>query len=160
MRVETRRCSGAGSPKQLPNLPVASRDPAHRHHLTCHTLPLLPSLNCPSERKQATCADTDMHCAQELHVDISVSSGGLDQFLDVLPLIVEEGGMAVLQLNTSGVMAFLEAHADLETAPAILVQLLASPQHGELKMLDEGNVTTFTQQQLDMGAVRHHTLIR
>jgi hypothetical protein len=68
--------------------------------------------------------------------------------------------MAVLQLNTSGVMAFLEAHADLETAPAILVQLLASPQHGELKMLDDGNITTFTQQQLDMGAVRHHTLIR
>jgi hypothetical protein len=87
-----------------------------------------------------------------------VSSGGLDQFLDVLPLIVEEGGMAVLQLNTSGVMAFLEAHADLETAPAILVQLSASPQHGELKALGDGNVTAFTQQQLDSGAVRHHTL--
>jgi hypothetical protein len=87
-----------------------------------------------------------------------VSSGGLDQFLDVLPLTVEEGGMAVLQLNTSGVVAFLEAHADLETAPAILVQLLASPQHGELKVLDDGNITTFTQQQLDLGTVRHQTL--
>jgi hypothetical protein len=26
-------------------------------------------------------------------------------------------------------------------------------------MMDDGNITTFTQQQLDMGAVRHHTLI-
>jgi hypothetical protein len=98
----------------------------------------------------------DINCLQELHIDISVSSGGLDQFLDVLPLIVEEGGMAVLQLNVSGVMEFLEAHANLETAPAILVQLSASPQHGELKVLDNGNITTFTQLQLDLGTVRHH----
>lgn len=66
--------------------------------------------------------------------------------------------MAVLHLNMSGVMEFLEAHANLETAPAIMVQLSASPQNGELKVLDDGNVTMFTQQQLDLGMVRHHML--
>jgi hypothetical protein len=98
----------------------------------------------------------DSNCLQELHIDISVSSGGLDQFLDVLPLIVEEGGMAVLQLNVSGVMEFLETHANLETAPAILVQLSAGPQHGKLKVLDDDNITSFTQKQLDLGTVRHN----
>ncbi|XP_069672310.1 chondroitin sulfate proteoglycan 4 [Periplaneta americana] len=90
---------------------------------------------------------------QELHIDVSVSSGGLDQFLDIQPLTVEEGGQAVLQLNTSGVVAFLEAHADLETAPAIVMQLSASPQHGEVRIQGEGNATTFNQQQLDGGEV-------
>jgi hypothetical protein len=91
---------------------------------------------------------------QELHIDISVSSGGLDQFLDAKPLSVEEGGVVVMQLNTTGVVTFLEAHTDLETTPAILIQLLVSPQHGELRVQDDGNVTTFTQQQVDAGEVR------
>jgi hypothetical protein len=82
-----------------------------------------------------------------------VSSGGLDQFLDVVPLNVEEGGVAVVRLNTSGVVYFLEAHADMETAPVILMQLLASPEHGEVRVLDDKNVTTVTQQQLDAGEV-------
>jgi len=92
-------------------------------------------------------------CLQELHIDISVSSGGLDQFLDVAPLKVEEGGVAVLHLNTSGVVLFLEAHADMETAPLIMMQLMASPEHGELRMLGDKNMTTVTQQQLDAGEV-------
>ena len=92
-------------------------------------------------------------CMQELHIDISVSSGGLDQFLDVVPLKVEEGGVAVVHLNTSGVVSFLEAHADMETAPLIMMQLMASPEHGELRMLGEKNMTTVTQQQLDAGEV-------
>jgi hypothetical protein len=96
----------------------------------------------------------DSLCVQELHIDISVSSGGLDQFLDAASLSVEEGGMTVMQLNTSGVVSFLEAHADLETAPTILIQLLASPQHGELRVQGDGNITTFTQQQVDAGEVR------
>lgn len=82
-----------------------------------------------------------------------MSSGGLDQFLDVVPLNVEEGGVAVVRLNTSGVVYFLEAHADMETAPVILMQLLASPEHGEVRVLDDKNVTTVTQQQLDAGEV-------
>jgi hypothetical protein len=94
---------------------------------------------------------------QELHIDISVSSGGLDQFLDAVPLNVEEGGMAVMQLNTTGVLSFLEEHTDLQTASAILIQLLASPQHGELRVQGDGNMTTFTQQQVDAGEVRSYT---
>jgi hypothetical protein len=90
---------------------------------------------------------------QELRIDISVSSGGLDQFLDVVPLKVEEGGVVVVHLNTSGVVSFLEAHADMETAPLIMMQLMASPEHGELKMLGDKNVTIVTQQQLDAGEV-------
>ena len=61
--------------------------------------------------------------------------------------------MAVVRLNTSGVVSFLEAHADMETAPVILMQLLASPEHGEVRVLDDKNVTTVTQQQLDAGEV-------
>lgn len=97
-----------------------------------------------------------MICVQELNIDISVSSGGLDQFLDAVPLNVEEGGMAVMQLNTTGVVSFLAAHADLETAPVILIQLLTSPQHGELRVQDDGNTTSFTQQQVDAGEVRSY----
>jgi hypothetical protein len=97
---------------------------------------------------------------QELHIDISVSSGGLDQFLDVVPLNVEEGGVAVVHLNTSGVVSFLEAHADMETAPVILMQLLASPEHGELRVLNDKNMTTVTQQQLDAGEVGSQSDVR
>jgi hypothetical protein len=90
---------------------------------------------------------------QELHIDISVSSGGLDQFLDVVPLKVEEGGVSVVHLNTSGVILFLEAHAEMETAPLLMMQLMASPEHGELRVLGDKNMTTVTQQQLDVGEV-------
>jgi sugar (pentulose or hexulose) kinase len=90
---------------------------------------------------------------QELHIDISVSSGGLDQFLEVVPLKVDEGGVAVVRLNTSGVVSFLETHADMETAPLIMMQLMASPEHGELRMFGDRNITTVTQQQLDAGEV-------
>ena len=92
-------------------------------------------------------------CMQELHIDISVSSGGLDQFLDVVPLKVEEGGVAVVHLNTTAVVSFLEAHADMEKAPLIMMQLLASPEHGELRTVGDKNITTVTQQQLDAGEV-------
>ena len=93
-----------------------------------------------------------------LHIDVSVSSGGLDQFVDTPALTVEEGGVGVVQLNTSGVVTFLEAHADLDAAPAILLQLSAPPQHGELRVLADNNITSFTQQQLDAGDVSIDTL--
>ena len=98
------------------------------------------------------------YCGQVLHIDVSVSSGGLDQFVDTPTLIVEEGGVGVLQLNTSGVVTFLEAHADLDTAPAILLQLSSPPQHGDLRVLGDTNITSFTQLQVDAGDVSTDTI--
>ncbi|XP_068083524.1 chondroitin sulfate proteoglycan 4 [Anabrus simplex] len=89
---------------------------------------------------------------QYLHIDISVSSGGLDQFLVLTPLEVEEGGSVVVRFNTSGVVDFLETHADVDI-PGVMVQLSASLMHGELCVAGEGNATSFTPAQMDAGEV-------
>lgn len=41
----------------------------------------------------------------------------------------------------------------MEKAPLIMMQLLASPEHGELRTVGDKNMTTVTQQQLDAGEV-------
>lgn len=85
-------------------------------------------------------------------MDISVSSGGLDQFLVIPPLEVEEGGSAPVYINTSGVAAFLESRSEVEVA-CLLLQVAAPLRHGALVIAGDANETVFTQTEMDNGEV-------
>ncbi|XP_046998026.1 chondroitin sulfate proteoglycan 4 [Schistocerca americana] len=85
-------------------------------------------------------------------VDISVSSGGLEQFLPLPTLQVEEGGSAQVRINTSGVAAFLDSRAEVEVA-CLLLDLAAPLQHGQLIISGSDNETIFTQSEMDAGEV-------
>nr|CAD7456886.1 unnamed protein product [Timema tahoe] len=89
---------------------------------------------------------------QELYIDISISSGGLDQFLDIPLLDLDEGKSVPLRLNISSVVAFLEAHADIDS-PVVTTQLVSQPRHGELAVAGDTNITNFGQDKLDSGEI-------
>ncbi|XP_076261908.1 chondroitin sulfate proteoglycan 4-like protein isoform X2 [Rhynchophorus ferrugineus] len=86
-------------------------------------------------------------------IDISVSSGGLDSYVQVPKIVVDEGGTINVPLNLSEVVSFLEMHAGLR-APVIHVSV-ENPRHGRLFLQNnkEGGLMTFTQQQLESGQV-------
>ncbi|KAK9890480.1 hypothetical protein WA026_010562 [Henosepilachna vigintioctopunctata] len=93
-----------------------------------------------------------------LKIDISVSSGGLDTFINIPRLTVDEGGMTNIPLNLSEVVQFLENHSGLHS-PIIHVSASA-PQYGQL-LLKEHNtnftvLNVFTQQHLESGLVFYH----
>nr|CAH7751852.1 unnamed protein product [Callosobruchus chinensis] len=88
---------------------------------------------------------------QVLKIDISVSSGGLDAFVSIPKISVDEGGLTNIPLNLSGVVSFLENHAGLR-APIIHASALP-PQHGQIFLQHARNLTTFTQQQLESSQV-------
>ncbi|GLH14437.1 Uncharacterized protein GBIM_18836, partial [Gryllus bimaculatus] len=91
---------------------------------------------------------------QSMIIDISIVSGGLDQFLVMTPLEVDEGGIIKIYLNTTRVLEFLETQADVES-PSLLMVLTSPLQHGELHVGDN-NITSFTQAQMDAGEVEYH----
>lgn len=62
---------------------------------------------------------------------ISVSSGGLDQFVDAVPIRVREGEQQPVIINTTRLLHFLEQEVGLEH-PELQLQLVAPPQHGEV----------------------------
>lgn len=63
-----------------------------------------------------------------------MSSGGLDQFLDITPLNVDEGGFTPLVVNLTGVTAFLQQHADIKT-PHLAAFVAGAPLRGEVCVL-------------------------
>nr|XP_023011888.1 chondroitin sulfate proteoglycan 4 [Leptinotarsa decemlineata]XP_023011889.1 chondroitin sulfate proteoglycan 4 [Leptinotarsa decemlineata] len=88
---------------------------------------------------------------QVLKIDISVSSGGLDAYVSIPRIAVDEGGMTTIPLNLSGVVSFLENHAGLR-APIIHASAIP-PLHGQIFLQRNKNLTTFTQSQLESGQV-------
>lgn len=88
-----------------------------------------------------------------LKIDISVSSGGLDAFVNIPKIVVDEGGMTSIVLNFSGVVSFLENHAGLRSP--IIHASATNPQHGQIFLQQYPNLTTFTQLQLESGHVQY-----
>ncbi|KAL3289493.1 hypothetical protein HHI36_022914 [Cryptolaemus montrouzieri] len=92
-----------------------------------------------------------------LKIDISVSSGGLDTYINIPKISVDEGGITNIPLNLSEVVEFLENHSGLRS-PIIHVSA-SSPQYGQLLLKEHSNFTVlnvFTQQQLEAGLVYYH----
>ncbi|XP_059478684.1 chondroitin sulfate proteoglycan 4-like isoform X2 [Neocloeon triangulifer] len=98
--------------------------------------------------------------AQLFNIDISVSSmtsDGLERFLKLEPIVVDEGGAASIKVNMSGVAHFLKSHSGAWTnAPAVMMLMTGAPANGEV-LLQGGHLaevgTTFSQKQLDTNHV-------
>lgn len=88
-------------------------------------------------------------------VDISVSSGGLDRYIVVRNVRVEEGGSAQVVMNISEIVSFLQTHAGIES-PAVLSRLVSQPSHGHVMILPDLNVTTFSQPQIEGGKIAYY----
>ncbi|XP_019760594.2 chondroitin sulfate proteoglycan 4 isoform X2 [Dendroctonus ponderosae] len=86
-------------------------------------------------------------------IDISVSSGGLDSYVQIPKIVVDEGGMTSVHLNISEVVTFLEMHAGFRS-PVIHISA-ENPKHGRLFLQNDrdSGLMTFTQQQLESGQV-------
>ncbi|XP_075216320.1 chondroitin sulfate proteoglycan 4-like protein [Lycorma delicatula] len=118
-----------------------------------HTTPLSDMTANDSFTFDLTASFTQPLTEQEFHIEISVWSGGLDQFLDLnTSLNVDEGGSTVLSLNTSAVLWFLSQHVGL-SSPGIQLHLLSPPQHGSICLGANCTVTYFTHMQVDSGQV-------
>ncbi|KAK5639651.1 hypothetical protein RI129_012143 [Pyrocoelia pectoralis] len=101
--------------------------------------------------------DVESHLANPLtnkkfKIDISVSSGGLDAYINIPKIKVDEGGITNIKLNLSGVVLFLENHAGLK-APIIHASTVMNSLHGQVFLQHKTNLSTFTQQQLENGQV-------
>ncbi|KAK2583832.1 hypothetical protein KPH14_009726 [Odynerus spinipes] len=92
---------------------------------------------------------------QVFHIDISVSSGGLDRYIIAKTVRVEEGGSAQVIMNISGINSFLQTNAGIEK-PAVLSRLVNQPSHGHVMLLPDLNVTTFTQPQIEGGKIAYY----
>ena len=88
-------------------------------------------------------------------IDISVSSGGLDRYISIKNVRVQEGGSAQVIMNISGIVSFLQAHAGIEN-PAVLSRLVSQPSHGHVMILPDLNVTTFSQPQIEGGKIAYY----
>ncbi|KAF5300206.1 hypothetical protein FQA39_LY11240 [Lamprigera yunnana] len=101
--------------------------------------------------------DIESHLAlpltnKKFKIDISVSSGGLDAYVIIPKIKVDEGGIVSIKLNLSGVIVFLENHAGLK-APIIHSSVIMNSAHGQVFLQQKSNLTVFTQQQLENGQV-------
>ncbi|XP_054277996.1 chondroitin sulfate proteoglycan 4 [Macrosteles quadrilineatus] len=93
---------------------------------------------------------------QDFQVDISVWSGGLDEFLDTTySLEVEEGGHSSININTTLMMKFLSQHVG---TPTITAKLWVPPSHGAVCYHGNcgDNRTTFSNWELNNGWVEYH----
>lgn len=91
---------------------------------------------------------------QRMKIDISVSSGGLDAYVSIPKIQVDEGGVTQIVLNFSGVVSFLEQHAGV--ARPVIHASVEQPQHGSVFLQpNEHNQTTFSASQLESGAVHY-----
>ncbi|XP_031770983.1 chondroitin sulfate proteoglycan 4 [Apis florea] len=104
--------------------------------------------------------DVEAHFAESLtnqvfQIDISVSSGGLDRYVSVKNVRVEEGGSAQVVMNISGIVSFLQTHAGIEN-PAVLSRLVNQPSHGHVMIVPDLNVTTFSQPQIEGGKIAYY----
>lgn len=82
-----------------------------------------------------------------------MSSGGLDLYVQIAKIVVDEGGMTTIHMNLSEVVNFLEMHAGFKS-PIIHVSA-EKPRHGRvfLQADRDSSLVTFTQQQLESGQV-------
>ncbi|CAB3369577.1 Hypothetical predicted protein [Cloeon dipterum] len=98
--------------------------------------------------------------AQLFNIDISVSSmtsEGLKRFLNLEPIVVDEGGASSIKINMTGVAQFLKSHSGAwKNAPSVMMLMTGAPANGEV-LVQGGLVadvgTMFTQQQLDTNHV-------
>lgn len=89
---------------------------------------------------------------KKMAIYISVSSGGLDAYVSIPKIQLDEGGLTNIPLNLSGVVSFLENHAGLRS-PIIHASAL-KPQHGQIFLYqNQTNILTFKQPQLESGQV-------
>ncbi|KOC68137.1 Chondroitin sulfate proteoglycan 4, partial [Habropoda laboriosa] len=100
-------------------------------------------------------AANDSFTFDVFQIDISVSSGGLDRYISVRNVRVEEGGSAQVIMNISGIVSFLQTHAGIEN-PAVLSRLVSQPSHGHVMILPDLNVTTFSQPQIEGGKIAYY----
>ena len=89
---------------------------------------------------------------QIFKIDISVSSGGLDRYVVVSTVRVDEGGQAPVIMNISGIINFLKTKSGI-TDPTVRLKLVNRPNHGHVMLLPDLNITTFEQPQLEGGNV-------
>lgn len=80
-------------------------------------------------------------------IEISVSSGGLTDFIQIPKIEVEEGGKIDIKLNLTYIVNFLEAHAGL--TQSLIEAQLSHPKHGTL----EPFMTSYTQTQIQSGII-------
>ncbi|KAG7201656.1 hypothetical protein KM043_004386 [Ampulex compressa] len=92
---------------------------------------------------------------QVFQIDISVSSGGLDRYIQAKNVRVAEGGSTQVIMNISGIVSFLQINAGIES-PAVLSRLVSQPSHGHVMLLPDLNVTTFTQPQVEGGKIAYY----
>lgn len=88
------------------------------------------------------------------NIEISVSSGGLDQFLDVPAIEVKEGGSRAIRINTTKLTSFLVTKAGLDS-PSIGVRLTSKPMHGSICLKLLCNVTVFTQEEANLAELTY-----
>lgn len=90
---------------------------------------------------------------QKMSIDISVSSGGFDSYINVPKIEVIEGGLTNIQLNLSEVLSFLESHAGVLSP---IIHLSATqPSHGYIYLTENTNTTVFTQSQIESGQIKY-----
>ncbi|XP_029050257.1 chondroitin sulfate proteoglycan 4 isoform X1 [Osmia bicornis bicornis] len=104
--------------------------------------------------------DVEAHFSESLtnqlfQIDISVSSGGLDRYISVKNVRIEEGGSAKVVMNITGIVSYLKSHAGIEN-PAVLSRLVSQPSHGHVMILPDLNVTTFSQSQIEGGKIIYY----
>lgn len=90
---------------------------------------------------------------QKLDIYISVSSGGLDAYVNIPKITVDEGGITKIVLNLSGVVNFLENHAGVQKP--IIYAIAEQPRHGQIFLQNYPNSTAFTKEQLESGVVHY-----
>lgn len=87
-----------------------------------------------------------------MKIDISVSSGGLDAYVHIPKINLDEGGLTNIPLNLSGVVSFLENHAGLRSP--IIHASVSQPQHGQIFLhQNRTNILTYTREQVEDGQV-------
>ncbi|XP_017888198.1 chondroitin sulfate proteoglycan 4 isoform X2 [Ceratina calcarata] len=104
--------------------------------------------------------DVEAHFTESLsnqvfQINISVSSGGLDRYIIVKNVRVEEGGSAPVIMNISGIVSFLQTHAGIRNL-AVLSRLVNQPSHGHVMIFPDLNVTTFSQPQIEGGQIAYY----
>ncbi|KAL1493095.1 hypothetical protein ABEB36_011222 [Hypothenemus hampei] len=89
---------------------------------------------------------------QTFSIDVSVSSGGLDSYVQIPKISLDEGGTTSIHINLSEVVNFLEMHAGFRS-PVIHISA-ENPHHGRVFLQNNpDSITFFTQQQLESGQV-------
>ncbi|XP_050522785.1 chondroitin sulfate proteoglycan 4 [Daktulosphaira vitifoliae] len=94
---------------------------------------------------------------QTFNVEITVSSGGLEELLigdKTKELVVKEGESSIVNLNTTAILTFLVNSIGIRS-PTIKIDLINEPKHGHLCLDDDCNRRTFSQGHMRRNQVRY-----